>query len=91
MADSPEDQKSKEETGEPVGVHREVLRQTVMLATGALGLIAALAWNDAVRALFDRIFGTAGGIAVKFGYAVLVTVIVVVISVRLQRAVLQKK
>lgn len=72
-------------------LHRAVIRQTIVLATGAFGLVAALAWNDAVRALFDQIFGTQGsGIAAKFGYAAVVTVIVVAVSVRLQRAVQSK-
>lgn len=64
---------------------RQVSVQIVTLLTGALGLIAALAWNEAVKALFVKIFGEANGLAAKFGYAVIVTVVVVWITMRLAR------
>ena len=32
------------------------------LITAAFGLVAALAWNGAIRAIFERIFGTADNI-----------------------------
>jgi uncharacterized membrane protein len=53
--------------------------------TAAFGLVAALAWNDAIQALFTAIFGEAGGLAAKFFYAVLITVVVVVVTIRLGR------
>ncbi|MEK7631799.1 MAG: DUF5654 family protein [Patescibacteria group bacterium] len=64
---------------------RKATTQIVTLLTGALGLIAALAWNEAVKALFEQIFGAANGLAAKFAYAVIVTVIVVWITMRLTR------
>ena len=39
---------------------REVLEKTLQLATAAFGLVAALAWNDAIQTLFTRLFGEAG-------------------------------
>jgi hypothetical protein len=43
----------------------------------ALGLVAALAWNDAIQILFQKYLGSAGGaLAARIFYEVLVTVIV---------------
>ena len=61
----------------------EVLDKMVQLVTAAFGLVAALAWNEAIQGLFTLIFGEAGDLAAKFLYAVLITVIVVFITVRL--------
>ena len=47
------------------------------LITRALGLVAALAWNDAIQTLFQQYLGSVGGaLAAKILYAVLVMVIV---------------
>lgn len=59
-----------------------MLKQMSTLMVTAFGLVAALAWNDAVQALFTRIFGTASGVAAKFVYATLVTIIIVFVSMR---------
>ncbi|NIT03524.1 hypothetical protein GTO10_01110 [Candidatus Saccharibacteria bacterium] len=61
------------------------------LLIGGLGLVAALAWNDAVRSLFAKLFPQEEGLAYKFGYAVLVTAIVVLLSVRLRRLLEAKR
>jgi hypothetical protein len=43
----------------------------------ALGLVAALAWNEAIQTLFQQFLGSAGGaLAAKIFYAALVTIIV---------------
>ena len=63
----------------------EVLDKMVQLVTAAFGLVAALAWNEAIQALFTLIFGEAGNLAAKFFYAVVVTVVVVFVTVRLGR------
>jgi hypothetical protein len=53
--------------------------------TAAFGLVAALAWNEAIQGLFTVIFGEAGNLYAKFFYAILVTVIVVYATIRLGR------
>ncbi|CAN5711546.1 hypothetical protein BH24ACT22_BH24ACT22_20060 [soil metagenome] len=63
----------------------EVLDKILQLMTAAFGLVAALAWNDAIQELFTTIFGEAGSLAAKFFYAALITVIVVVVTIRLGR------
>lgn len=69
----------------PRSVRTEVLDQLLTLLIGGLGLVAALAWNDAVRAMFDAFFPQRGGIIAKFVYAVLVTVVIVLVTMRLRR------
>jgi hypothetical protein len=64
---------------------REVLETTLQLATVAFGLVAALAWNDAIQTLFTTVLGEAAGVTAKFLYAALVTVVVVFTTVRLGR------
>lgn len=39
----------------------ETLDKFSQLITTALGLVAALAWNDAIQLLFTRVLGESGG------------------------------
>lgn len=64
---------------------REVLEKTLQLATAAFGLVAALAWNDAIQTLFAQLFGEAADITAKFLYAILITGVVVFATIRLAR------
>lgn len=64
-------------------IGREALKTMITLATTAFGLVAALAWNSAITELFKKIFGTASGIVGLFGYAVVVTVIAVLVTNKL--------
>jgi len=58
---------------------------TLMLA--GFGLVAALAWNDAIQTLVKQVFGeTSGGIIAKFIYALLVTGLLAVISIKMGKA-----
>lgn len=68
-------------------LHVYFVDKIVTLMTGAMGLVAALAWNDAIRKLFERVFGTqgSGDITAMFIYAAIVTATVVVITYRLTR------
>jgi len=47
----------------------------------AFGLVAGLAWNDAVKTAIDRFFPLdQGNLIIKFLYALVITVIVVIIG-----------
>ncbi|MDQ3636885.1 MAG: DUF5654 family protein [Actinomycetota bacterium] len=60
----------------------EILDKFSQLITTALGLVAALAWNDAIQTIFQQFLGSAGGaLAAKIFYAVLVTIIVVMVLI----------
>jgi hypothetical protein len=65
----------------------EILDKFSPLITTALGLVAALAWNEAIQQLFSQLFGEAGGaLAAKFFYAVLVTLVVIFATIAVSRA-----
>jgi len=65
----------------------ETLLKMTDLATAGFGLVAALAWNDAISALFSKFLPktTGGGIMAQVLYAVLVTFLIVFITIRLSR------
>ena len=67
------------------GLTGEIAAQLLTLATSALGLVAALAWNDAVQAIFKEYFPAAGGIVAKFVYAILISVIIVLVTINLTK------
>lgn len=60
--------------------------RTLGFVTAALSLVAGLAWNDAITAMIKEMFpvGTSNLLA-KFVYAALVTVIVVILSLIVQK------
>lgn len=65
----------------------EVLDKLGALVTAAFGLVAALAWNQFILALFKQFFGTTEGWWQNLIYAVVVTVIAVVAALVIARAV----
>ena len=69
----------------------EILDKLAALITAAFGLVAALAWNGAIRAIFERIFGEADNIAALVTYAVVVTVIAVFAVILIARSVNKAK
>ena len=61
------------------------LQVMIALASAAFGVVAALAWNAAITALFKQIFGTSAQIVSLFIYAIVVTIIAVIVMVWLAR------
>lgn len=59
----------------------EVIKQIAALIMAAFGLVAALAWNGAIQAIFVKIFGAASSIWAMLGYAVVVTIIAVLAAI----------
>ena len=64
-----------------VNMKSQVIEKIAALITAAFGLIAALAWNGAIRSVFDRYYATGEGIAAMMTYAVVVTIIAVIATV----------
>ncbi|UCE98351.1 MAG: hypothetical protein JSV74_03250 [Dehalococcoidia bacterium] len=64
----------------------EILEKMAALITAAFGLVAALAWNGAIRAIFEEVFGTADNIWAMIVYAVIVTIIAVLVTIWIARA-----
>ncbi|MFA5961230.1 MAG: DUF5654 family protein [Parcubacteria group bacterium] len=76
--------------GELAKVKSEVRNRTVKYIVAALGLVAGLAWNDAIKAFIDYFFPQdQNSLRAKLAYAVVITLIVVVASFYLAR--LEKK
>ena len=69
----------------------EILDKIAALITAAFGLIAALAWNGAIRAIFERLFGTADNITAMVIYAVIVTIIAVLVTIWIARSLKRAK
>ena len=69
----------------------EILDKIAALVTAAFGLVAALAWNGAIRAIFERLFGTADNITAMVIYAVIVTIIAVLVTIWIARALKRAK
>ena len=71
---------------------REIRQRTIGYILTAFGLIAGLAWNDAVKSLIEYFFPfDKDTIFIKFIYAVLITFILVILSVYLIKLVGEKK
>jgi hypothetical protein len=66
---------------------RRVFLQTMIaLASAAFGIVAALAWNAAIQATIERILGPDGSLTGLYIYAVLATILAVIVLVALGRA-----
>jgi hypothetical protein len=64
----------------------EVIDKLAALVTAAFGLVAALAWNGAIQAIFKKVFGTAEGIGPMVVYAVVVTILAVIATIWVGKA-----
>jgi len=63
----------------------EAREKIAELITAAFGLIAALAWNGAVLAIFERIFGEAKSLWAMILYAIIVTIIAVYVAIKISK------
>ena len=48
-------------------------------------MVAALAWNEAIKSLFENLFQNKATIISKFAYAFVVTIILVIVSMQLSK------
>jgi hypothetical protein len=58
----------------------QILEKMSQLMTAAFGLVAALAWNEAMKLLLKQIFGDNEQLRVLFGYAFVITIVAVLAS-----------
>ncbi|OGF77776.1 hypothetical protein A3I27_02095 [Candidatus Giovannonibacteria bacterium RIFCSPLOWO2_02_FULL_43_11b] len=64
----------------------EIREKTFGYILAALGLVAGLAWNEAIKSLIEYFYpASKNGLSAKFIYAFLITIIVVLISTYLVR------
>ena len=63
----------------------EIIDKLAALIIAAFGLVAALAWNETIKAIFRNIFGTQETIWSWVVYAVIITVIAVLVTLRIAK------
>lgn len=68
-------------------VKNQVMTTIATLITTAFGLIAALAWNEAIKAIIAQFFAAGSGVTGLVIYAVLITIIAVVATILIARAI----
>jgi hypothetical protein len=69
----------------------EVIEKLAALITAAFGLVAALAWNEAIKAIFAAVVGAAQTIVALFVYAVVVTIIAVYATIKIGKIAAEAK
>lgn len=78
--------KKKEETASQKSLRRELISQMLQLMTSGFGVVAALAWNDAIQSFVKEYIEPAipgSGLISKFIYAALITSLIVLITYQL--------
>ncbi|MBS4033271.1 MAG: hypothetical protein KGZ85_02290 [Ignavibacterium sp.] len=65
----------------------EILEKLASLVTAAFGLVAALAWNDAIEEVISIILPQPSMLWGKIIYAFIVTILVVIITINLGRII----
>lgn len=68
-------------------VKGQVLQTIATLMTTAFGLIAALAWNEAIKAIILAYVPKGDGITGLLIYAVIITIIAVIATIIIGRAI----
>lgn len=68
-------------------IRGQVAETISTLMTIAFGLIAALAWNEAIKAIIDQYFQTGDGVMGLLIYAILITIIAVVVTLIIARVI----
>jgi uncharacterized protein DUF5654 len=58
---------------------RVFIQTMITLASASLGLVAALAWNEAIKATIKQALGDADGLSGLYIYAVAATVLSIVV------------
>jgi len=73
-------------------LNHEVRNKVAGYITAAFGLVAGLAWNDAIKSLIDYLFPLEkNGLWAKFIYAVLITLVLVTVSIFAMRIFKKEK
>ena len=66
-------------------VAKTVMKTIITLVTTAFGLVAGLAWNDAIQKLIETFVGSGDALSGLFIYAIIVTILAVVVTIILAR------
>jgi len=70
-------------------IPKKVLNEILKLSTSGFGLVAALAWNEVIKEVVEQyikpVVGGASGIISLLVYAILITVLAVLVTVSLSK------
>lgn len=70
-------------------LRQELLKQMVTLSTAGFGLVAALAWNEAIQSFVkeyvDKYISVGSGIISRFIYAIIITIFAVFVTYQLTK------
>lgn len=77
------------EKKESLKLHKEIIKQMLTLASSGFGLVAALAWNQLIQEFVNtyikKFLGSSSGIFSYLIYAVVVTILAVLVIVALTK------
>ena len=79
---------SREQTAKNKKLHKELIKQMLTLATSGFGLVAALAWNSLIQEFVNsyvKKFLPNGGLISLFIYALVITVLAVLVTFQLSK------
>ena len=70
-------------------LHKELVTQMVMLSTAGFGLVAALAWNEAIQSFVNtyvvKYISPGSGVLSRFIYAIIITLVAVLVTYQLSK------
>ena len=64
---------------------KEARNQAITMIVTSFSFVAGLAWNEAIKSAIEHFFPSGGGMFAKLVYALLLTILVVVVSFVLTR------
>ena len=64
---------------------KAMIQSMITLSSAALGLVCALAWNEAIKASMKQVLGEDDSLAGLFTYAILATILAVVVLLALAK------
>ncbi len=65
---------------------KAIIQSMITLASAALGLVCALAWNEAIKTAMKALLGEDDSLAGVFTYAILATLVAVFVLLALAKA-----
>ena len=81
--------KKPELTQKQRNLRREIASQLLTLSTSSFGLVAALAWNEAIKEAINKIikplFGESSNLISLTAYALIITIIAVTVTYNLSK------
>ncbi len=80
---------SKDEKPQPLKI--EILDRLTTLITAAFGFVAAFAWNETFKLLLDRVVSEDAELIVYFIYAIIITIVAVLLIISVARATAKAK